>query len=122
MKEFRKYCRIYFLRREIMKRYKYLIRNLFKWILPVLSILTFLTIFKLTQLHIIYWPEDIPLSFYEYTLLFASFFFFVVAIYYKFKFSIVVSFISIIWCLVNMVGFTAGAFYFYRQIYLNNII
>ena len=101
---------------------KYLLRNLLKWVLPILGILTLRIIIKFTGLHILYWPEEIPLSNHEYFLLFVTLIIFISSIYYKFKLSIAISFLSIILSLINIVGFSTAAVFYYRELYLNKFI
>lgn len=99
-----------------------ILRNLLKWILPILSLATFRVLVKFTQLHILYFPEEISLFNHEYILLFASLIIFIVSIYYKIKISMTISFASIVLALINITGFTVAAVLYYKELYLNQFI
>ena len=105
-----------------MGKEKYIIRNILYWVLPILSILTFRVIIKFTQLHILYWPEEIPLNNHEYILLLASLVIFISSIYYKLRLSIAISFVSIILSLINIVGFLTMEVFYYRDLYRDSFI
>lgn len=98
------------------------LKSVFSVLLPLLGLVTLRIILKFTQLHILYWPEEIPLAIHEYIFLLSSFVFFIMAIWYKFKFSIVVSLISIFLSLINIVGFSVTAAFYLRDLYMDMFI
>ena len=105
-----------------MEKDQNILRNLLKWILPILSLVTFIVLVKFTKLHILYWPEEIELFNHEYILLFASLIILISSMYYKLKISMIISFASIGLALINITGFTVAAVLYYKELYLNQFI
>ena len=107
-----------------MRDFQLIIKTLFRFILPVLCILTLVTIIKFTQLHVIYFPEEIPaiLIGKEYYYLFSSLVIFILSMYYKFKISMIISFACIVLSLINITGFSIAAVFYYKELHLDQFI
>lgn len=99
-----------------------IISTVSKYALLIMSLSSLYILIKFTNLHIVYFPEDIPFINHEAFILITCLVFFVISMKYKFKYSMIVSFIAILLGVFNFIFFTTMSLLHYREIYLDKFI
>ena len=77
---------------------------------------------KFTALHIVYFPEEIPFINHEAFILISCFVFLILSMRFKFKHSMVISFVAIILGVLNFIVSTTMQIMYYKDLYLDKFI
>ena len=103
------------------KEYK-IVTTILNFALLIMSLASVYVLTKFTALHIVYFPEEIPYIKQEAYILISSAVFFIVSMKFKFKLSMVISFIAILLGLFNFAAFTTMTILYYRELNLDAFI
>lgn len=93
-----------------------------KYALLIMSLSSLYILVKFTLLHIVYFPKEIPFINHEAFILILCLIFFIVSLRFKFKLSMVISFIAILLGVFNFLVFTTMTILHYRELYLDSFI
>lgn len=93
-----------------------------KYALLVMSLSSLYILIKFTGLHIVFIPDEIPFIYHEAFIIICCLVFFVVSMRFKFKYSMVISFIAILLGVFNFLVFTTIEIFYYKDLYLDKFI
>lgn len=90
--------------------------------LLIMSLASVYILIRFTLLHIVFFPLEIPYTNQGAYILISSALFFIVSMKYKFKLTMIVSFIAIMLGVFNFVAFTTMSILYYKELYLDAFI